>query len=82
MITFTNFGTYYDLPRQMCNYWTYFARSGDPNGLDADGTPKPEWTLYSLKSPLAMEFLDKPGMEKRQSKMKKLLLEYNKKLVK
>jgi hypothetical protein len=29
-----------------------------------------------------MEFLDKPGMEKKQGKMKKLLLEYNKKLVK
>ena len=33
------------------------------------------------KSPLVMEFLDKPGMEKEQSKLKKLLLEYNKKLL-
>ena len=75
-------GKHYDLARQMCNYWTNFARSGDPNGLDADGTPMPKWTPYTLKSPLVMEFLDKPGMEKKQSKMKKLLLEYNKKLVK
>jgi para-nitrobenzyl esterase len=65
----------------MCNYWTNFAKSGDPNGLDADGTPMPEWKPYTLESPLLMEFLEKPGMEKEQSKIKKLLLEYNKKLV-
>ena len=75
-------GKHYDLARQMCNYWTNFARSGDPNGLDADGTPMPKWTPYTLESPLVMEFLDKPGMEREQSKIKKLLLEYNKKLVK
>jgi para-nitrobenzyl esterase len=75
-------GKHYDLARQMCNYWTNFARSGDPNGLDADGTPMPKWTPYTLESPLVMEFLDKPGMEKKQSNMKKLLLQYNKKLVK
>jgi GTPase Era involved in 16S rRNA processing len=28
-----------------------------------------------------MEFLDTPGMEKEQSKLKKLLIEYNKKLL-
>jgi para-nitrobenzyl esterase len=75
-------GKHYDLARQMCNYWTNFARSGDPNGLDADGTPMPKWMPYTLKSPLVMEFLDKPGMEKKQNKMNKLLLDYNKKLVK
>jgi para-nitrobenzyl esterase len=73
-------GKHYDLARQMCNYWTNFARSGDPNGLDADGTPMQKWTPYILESPLVMEFLDKPGMEKEQSKMKKLLLEHNKRL--
>jgi para-nitrobenzyl esterase len=74
-------GKHYDLARQMCNYWTNFARSGDPNGLDADGTPMPQWTPYTLESPLVMEFLDKAGMEKEQSRIKKFLLEYNKKLV-
>ena len=75
-------GKHYDLARQMCNYWTNFARNGDPNGLDADGTPMPKWTPYTQKSPRVMEFLDKPGMEKKQSGMKKLLVEFNKKLVK
>ena len=36
-------GKHYDLARRMCNYWTNFARSGDPNGPDADGTPMPDW---------------------------------------
>jgi len=36
-------GAHYDLARKMCNYWTNFARTGDPNGPDADGTPMPEW---------------------------------------
>lgn len=73
-------GKHYDLARQMCNYWTNFARSGDPNGHDADSTPMPEWTPYTTNSPLVMEFLDKTGMEKGQSKLKKLLIDYNKKL--
>jgi para-nitrobenzyl esterase len=74
-------GKHYDLARQMCNYWTNFARNGDPNGLDADGTAMPRWTPYTQKSPRMMQFLDKIGMEKEHSKMKKLLLEYNKKLL-
>ena len=75
-------GKHYDLARQMCNYWTNFAKNGDPNGLDADGTPMPVWQPYTLESPLAMEFLDTPVMEKEQDRMKKLLLDYNKSLLK
>lgn len=40
-------GWHYDLSRRMVAYWTNFAATGDPNGLDADGTPLPEWTRYS-----------------------------------
>jgi para-nitrobenzyl esterase len=75
-------GKHYNLARQMCNYWTNFARNGDPNGLDADGTPMPKWTPYTPKSPKMMEFLDKPAMEKKQNQMRKLLIKYNKKLLK
>ncbi len=40
-------GKHYDLARQMCNYWTNFIKTGDPNGLDADKTKMPEWKPYS-----------------------------------
>lgn len=73
-------GKHYDLARQMCNYWTNFARNGDPNGVDADGTPMPAWEPYSLASPRIMEFLDGPGMEREESKINRLLVDYNKKL--
>ena len=36
-------GVHYDLARHMCNYWTNFAKTGDPNGPDQDGTPMPDW---------------------------------------
>jgi para-nitrobenzyl esterase len=74
-------GKHYDLARQMCNYWTNFAKNGDPNGPDADGQTMPKWTPYSLKSPRVMEFKDKPGMEKKESPLTRLELEYNKKLL-
>ena len=39
-------GHHYDLARKMCNYFADFARTGDPNGKDADGTDMPEWRTY------------------------------------
>ena len=36
-------GVHYDLARRMCNYWTNFAKTGDPNGPDDDGKPMPQW---------------------------------------
>jgi len=56
-------GYHYDLARKMCNYWTNFAKTGDPNGLDADGTPMPQWNTYTEKSPLVMHFYDEIAME-------------------
>lgn len=70
-------GKHYDLARQMCNYWTNFAKTGDPNGLDADGTPMPEWTPYTLESPYPMYFGDKPEMDtKPTSELKNFLIDY------
>ena len=40
-------GHHYDLARKMCNYWTNFAKTGDPNGKDADGTPMPQRRAYT-----------------------------------
>ena len=49
-------GRHYDLSRQMCNYWANFIRCGDPNGVDADGVPMPEWQPYSTEAPWVMTF--------------------------
>jgi len=51
-------GKHYDLARQICNYWTNFARNGNPNGDDADGTPMPEWTPFTADAPYSMNFRD------------------------
>ncbi|MBQ8995803.1 MAG: carboxylesterase family protein [Oscillospiraceae bacterium] len=40
-------GHHYDVSRKMCNYYSNFARTGNPNGLDHDGTPMPEWKTYN-----------------------------------
>ena len=51
-------GKHYDLARIMCNYWTNFAKTGNPNGLDSDGTPMPEWRPVSPDYKEAMFFGD------------------------
>ena len=56
-------GKHYDLARMMCNYWTNFARSGDPNGLDADGTPMPEWQPFTKENERGMYFGDTAHMD-------------------
>lgn len=47
-------GRHYDLSRMMCNYWANFIRNGNPNGQDADGTPMPEWKVYTKEEPACM----------------------------
>ena len=37
-------GKHYDLARSMCNYWTNFAATGNPNGLDQDGEAMQRWS--------------------------------------
>jgi len=69
-------GKHYDLARQMCNYWTNFAKTGDPNGLDADGTPMPTWDKFSREAPYSMNFEDYSFMNKAEEKPAvKLLLQ-------
>ena len=51
-------GHHFDLSRKMCNYWTNFAKNGDPNGNDKDGTPMPQWDPYTAADPCQIEFLD------------------------
>jgi para-nitrobenzyl esterase len=74
-------GKHYDLARQMCNYWTNFAKKGNPNGLDHDGTAMPEWTPYSLESPRAMAFMDSPSMQmENPDKLTDFLVRHNRAL--
>ena len=49
-------GKYYDLARQMCNYYCNFIKCGDPNGLDIDGTEMPKWNAYSEAEPNGIVF--------------------------
>jgi len=49
-------GRHYDLARQMCNYWTNFMKTGNPNGDDADGTPMPCWKPYTKNAKSEMIF--------------------------
>lgn len=53
-------GKHYDLARQMCNYWSNFIRSGDPNGLDSTGEQMPVWKPYTKAEPNKMLFSDVP----------------------
>lgn len=39
-------GRHHDIAGQMCNYWTNFIKTGDPNGLDVDGSKLPTWKPY------------------------------------
>jgi len=52
-------GKHYDLSRQMCNAWANFFKCGDPNGLDADGTPMVTWKPYTLEDNDVMFWGDK-----------------------
>ena len=48
----------------MCNYWCNFMKTGDPNGVDNDGTPMETWKKYSIEEPNAMWFNnDGPKLE-------------------
>ena len=71
-------GHHFDLSRKMCNYWTNFAKTGDPNGPDKDGTPMPVWTRYTTDTPYSMEFFDTIQMNKSEtSEMDAFLLDVN-----
>lgn len=66
-------GKHYDLARQMCNYWVNFIKTGNPNGLDDDRSPLPEWFPYTHTTPFEMVFTAqgaKPVQEEEKPFMK------------
>jgi len=42
----------YTLSDQMMSYWTNFAKTGDPNGVDGKGDKLPEWPKYGEGDPV------------------------------
>ena len=69
-------GKHYDVARQMCNYFTNFAKCGDPNGLDANGEEMPTWDAFTNEAPYSMNFEDTCFMNKKDElPAVKLLLE-------
>ncbi|MBO1005792.1 carboxylesterase/lipase family protein [Pseudogracilibacillus auburnensis] len=69
-------GMHYDLARQMCNYWTNFIRSGNPNGKDSTGEELPQWDPYTPNAPYGMLFRDKSEFVREQpSDLMKFLVE-------
>lgn len=55
------------LSRRLMAYWTNFAKTGDPNGVDPmSGKPLAEWTFFTKESPLTMVHdTDESRMEDR-----------------
>ena len=71
-------GHHYDLARKMCNYWTNFAKNGDPNGKDADGSEMVTWEPYTPENPRCINFFDEIFMQKEdESAVTKFIVEKN-----
>lgn len=60
-------GKHYDLARKMCNYWTNFAKYGNPNGKDCDGNDLPVWEPYDKGSYVNIFFGDGINIEAEAS---------------
>ena len=70
-------GPDYDVSRQANLYITNFAKTGDPNGFDQDGTPLPTWTPYTVENPKEMLFKGGAHMEEKQSDLMHFLIDYS-----
>ena len=72
-------GHHFDLARKMCNYFANFARTGDPNGKDKDGSDMPAWLPYAAEDGKAMQFFDTVQMERETDPRMALMLDENSK---
>lgn len=69
-------GRHYDLARQMCDYWCYFIKNGDPNGVGSDGEPLPEWKPYERERQCGMAFTGNGAVpEEGNTEFKRFLIE-------
>ena len=63
----------------MCNYWTNFAKTGDPNGKDADGKMMPLWKEYKFDHPFILSFYDEiSAVDGALSEKNRFILDINK----
>ncbi len=71
-------GKHYDLACKMCNYWSNFIRSGNPNGKDADGSDLPLWKPFTEDDPNRIWFCDHvyPDNKEPDDLMKFLIKKY------
>lgn len=70
-------GHHFDLARLMCNYWTNFAKTGNPNGLDANGTPMPQWERFTDSSRQYINFFDTVTTSDVYSEKRRFLIDIN-----
>ena len=49
-------GRHYDLARQMCDYFSNFIKTGNPNGKDLNGEELPKWETWTEQTPCTMKF--------------------------
>ena len=70
-------GRHYDLARKMCNYWAYFIKSGDPNGVDQDESMMTQWQPYTQENPYEMSFTaeGERGSCETESEFRKFIME-------
>ena len=70
-------GHHFDLARRMCNYWTNFAKTGDPNGADAAGLPMPMWKPFTAQEKNEIRFFDEITVSTEQSEKRRFLIDIN-----
>ena len=72
-------GHHFDLSRKMANYWANFVKTGDPNGLDKDGTPMLHWDAFTDEDRCNIFFGDEIVMDHSPyTEKRKFLLRVNK----
>lgn len=68
----------HNLQPNLEEYWANFAKTGDPNGPDANGSPMPVWRPYTEKDRCEINFFDEIRVSgSRLDKKKQFLLDIN-----
>ena len=49
-------GRHFDIARNICNYYTNFIKTGNPNGKDNDDTPMSNWGAYNTEDKNEIRF--------------------------